>query len=339
VVLLAVGFTATGAAGAPPAPAKPAASPQPAPDVDWNKRFALSFELGPGGVITTYAANASANELLFMTGVRAGLDVAPQWAASLTLRQWWLPTNSHAYMIGLGARYELYELSFGRVFADGALGPVSTQDKWTFGLDLGGGFEFDVPDAPGLSLGPYLRFGYVANPNSANNNDGSAWSVGASITYHFGRASAATTAPGQKKRARMKVTLIDTDRDGIDDDSDECPKEPQGKHPDQFRIGCPETDSDEDGIPDSDDPCPNQPPGEIPDPHRAGCPINDDDGDGIPDSEDACPAKKGVSSPDPIHNGCPGKKQSGGTQEEPPNPAATPEGITPVKTRKRSINK
>jgi hypothetical protein len=334
VGLLLVGALVTGgAARAQPPAAKPAAAPPPA-DADWKKQLAVSVELGPGGVLAPYTPNPGPNDLLFMTAVRVGYDVAPQWAGSLVLRQWWLPTDDHAFMFGPGARFEPYQLSFGRVFVDGSVGLVSTRHSWTVGLDLGGGFEWDVPDAPGLSLGPALRFGYVSNPNDQNSDDGAAWSIGASITYHFGEANAATTS-GQKKRGKIKVTLIDTDRDGISDESDECPKEPQGKHPDQFRIGCPETDSDEDGIPDTEDPCPTLPPGEIPDPNRVGCPINDEDGDGVPDSEDACPGKKGVGSSDPVHNGCPAKKQPKAEPDE--APPETPEGLTPIKTRKRKM--
>ena len=59
----------------------------------------------------------------------------------------------------------------------------------------------------------------------------------------------------------------DRDKDGIPDDADRCPDQPE----------------DKDGIEDYD-----------------GCPDPDDDGDGIPDTEDACP--KGRASPRPTRS-------------------------------------
>ncbi len=339
-MLFAGAVVGGGAARAQTPPPKPAPGPgkaaAPAAEGDWTKMFSLTLELGPGDVITSYNANPTPNTLLFMTGVRAGYDFAPGWSGILTLRQWWLPSEDHALMFGPGVRFDPYELWAGRVYVDGSVGPVSTRNNWTVGLDVGGGIEWDIPDAPGLALGPYLRVGYVANPNDNTNDDGSAWSVGASINYHFGRGSEAGPGTVQRKRGPFKVTIPDTDRDGIGDDRDECRSVPVGKHPDQFKVGCPESDEDEDGIPDSSDPCPVVAPGDTPDPKRPGCPIIDTDGDGVPDAEDACPAKKGAASSDPTHSGCPMKKE-GGAKEEPAEAPATPEGIAPVKTRKRAI--
>lgn len=81
----------------------------------------------------------------------------------------------------------------------------------------------------------------------------------------------------------------DTDKDGIPDKSDKCPRHP-GKKIDQ---GCPDTDGDR--VVDNKDKCP-----EVPGPKDLkGCP--DTDGDSIIDSEDLCPKISGSVT----LNGCP----------------------------------
>jgi OmpA-OmpF porin, OOP family len=64
---------------------------------------------------------------------------------------------------------------------------------------------------------------------------------------------------------------VDSDGDGIPDESDQCPFDPNN--------AC-TVDSDGDGIPDAMDPCPFDPSNTCP---------KDSDNDGIPDSSDPCP--------------------------------------------------
>lgn len=75
----------------------------------------------------------------------------------------------------------------------------------------------------------------------------------------------------------------DTDKDGVPDKSDKCPKTPLGATVDA--NGCP-TDSDHDGVFDGIDKCPGTPAGAKVD--ATGCPI-DSDKDGVPDGIDQCP--------------------------------------------------
>ena len=78
----------------------------------------------------------------------------------------------------------------------------------------------------------------------------------------------------------------DRDGDGIRDNLDQCPDEPEDLDGFQDTDGCPELDNDNDGVPDSKDKCPNVP-GTW---DNKGCPTDSDrDGDGIPDSKDKCP--------------------------------------------------
>jgi len=321
-----------------PAPPRAAPAPPPTdPSDTWDKHTSVGLDLGPGGVITAYTNNASASDLLFYTSLRVTYDLKLQWAGGLTLREWLLPGSNRATMIGPIARWEPKTYDFGRVFIEAALGPTSTKYAWAFGFDVGGGFEWELPDAPGFGLGPYVRYGAVINADSRTGSDGMSWTVGASFTYHFGRAAAgARPAAGPRRTGggAYKVSVPDTDRDGIGDDSDLCRDVPQGKHPDPFRPGCPENDEDGDGIPDVDDPCPVTAPGATPDPNRAGCPFTDSDNDGVGDSEDACPGKPGVFSPDPALSGCPGKKERAAPSEEAPPPAQPLDAPATVKKRR-----
>ncbi len=85
----------------------------------------------------------------------------------------------------------------------------------------------------------------------------------------------------------FEPNIGDRDGDGIKDDVDKCPDDPEDFDGFEDEDGCPDPDNDRDGIPDVDDKCPN-----VPGPPPDGCPITtvgDRDGDGIPDNVDKCP--------------------------------------------------
>ena len=86
----------------------------------------------------------------------------------------------------------------------------------------------------------------------------------------------------------FEPSIGDRDGDGIKDDVDRCPDQPEDKDGFQDEDGCPDPDNDGDGIPDELDKCPD-----LPGPaDHDGCPpgaANDRDGDGIPDELDLCP--------------------------------------------------
>jgi outer membrane protein OmpA-like peptidoglycan-associated protein len=107
-------------------------------------------------------------------------------------------------------------------------------------------------------------------------------------------------------RVSIRESEKDTDGDGIPDDIDACPTEPEDhKEPDPS-DGCPAlSDRDGDGIPDKFDKCPDQPEDKDGIDDSDGCPEDDADQDGIPDTKDACPKEPGQPDPDPKKNGCP----------------------------------
>ncbi len=81
------------------------------------------------------------------------------------------------------------------------------------------------------------------------------------------------------------ITKTDVDGDGITDDVDQCPDEPEDKDGFEDENGCPDPDNDGDTVLDVDDGCPLEPG----DPANNGCPVNDRDKDGIADDKDKCP--------------------------------------------------
>jgi OmpA-OmpF porin, OOP family len=98
----------------------------------------------------------------------------------------------------------------------------------------------------------------------------------------------------------------DADNDGIPDDIDACPTEPEDHKGADPSDGCPlPPDRDGDGIPDQYDRCPDVPEDKDGIDDGDGCPEDDADQDGIPDVEDACPKEPGARSSDPKRNGCP----------------------------------
>ena len=98
----------------------------------------------------------------------------------------------------------------------------------------------------------------------------------------------------------------DRDHDGIPDDIDACPDDPEDHLGGDPSDGCPlPPDRDGDGIPDMYDKCPDQPEDKDGVDDGDGCPEMDADNDGIPDAQDACPKDPGKPNPDPKKNGCP----------------------------------
>ncbi len=82
---------------------------------------------------------------------------------------------------------------------------------------------------------------------------------------------------------------VDSDGDGIFDDKDMCPDEPEDVDGFEDWDGCPDLDNDRDGVPDVQDLCPDEPE-DIDGFHdNDGCPDTDNDLDGIPDIKDKCP--------------------------------------------------
>lgn len=99
----------------------------------------------------------------------------------------------------------------------------------------------------------------------------------------------------------------DSDGDGLFDDVDECPDDPEDADSFEDEDGCPDPDNDADGILDGPDECPDQPEtvNELDD--SDGCPdeVGDRDGDGLLDHVDECPDDAEDADEFEDEDGCP----------------------------------
>jgi OOP family OmpA-OmpF porin len=95
----------------------------------------------------------------------------------------------------------------------------------------------------------------------------------------------------------------DNDKDGILDVKDKCPLEPEDKDGFQDADGCPDPDNDADGIADVNDKCPLEAEDKDGFEDEDGCPDPDNDKDGVLDTVDKCPNEPGPAD----NNGCPKK--------------------------------
>jgi large repetitive protein len=154
-----------------------------------------------------------------------------------------------------------------------------------FTVDVAGGFQlFPVKDIS-ISLG--AGAGLL---NSLRHDD-------------FRVFGGVTWAPAEGKGAVRGG--VDTDGDGIPDDVDQCPTEPEDKDGFDDEDGCPDLDNDGDGIPDAQDKCPNDPEDKDGFQDDDGCPDLDNDGDGIPDALDKCPNEPETFNGVDDTDGCP----------------------------------
>ena len=112
----------------------------------------------------------------------------------------------------------------------------------------------------------------------------------------------------QDERPIIVPKVGDRDGDGLLDDVDKCPDDPEDKDGFEDEDGCPDPDNDKDGVLDVDDKCPLEPgPKE-----NLGCPDTDKDKDTVVDRLDKCPDDPGP----PSNAGCPEKKYITITQEK-----------------------
>jgi outer membrane protein OmpA-like peptidoglycan-associated protein len=108
--------------------------------------------------------------------------------------------------------------------------------------------------------------------------------------------------------------IEDRDGDGIPDDDDGCPDDPEDKDRFEDRDGCPDLDNDGDGILDVDDACPLVKEDYDGDRDEDGCPEGregDRDGDGIPDDVDECPDEPEDFDGFQDEDGCPDPDNDG----------------------------
>ena len=211
---------------------------------------------------------------------------------------------------------------------DGHQGPFS------FGANLAGlyrgsgrvgsvslGSEFRYGVGVGYEASPIIRVildGFGGTKFSAENGSNSLEIDGAAVITPLSSPISILAGPGvgvlqgvgvPTFRAFVGVSYTaetrDRDGDGIPDNADQCPTEPEDKDGFEDADGCPDRDNDGDGIPDKDDKCPNQAEDADGFQDADGCPDPDNDADGVDDAHDQCPDKKETMNGFKDDDGCP----------------------------------
>jgi outer membrane protein OmpA-like peptidoglycan-associated protein len=103
----------------------------------------------------------------------------------------------------------------------------------------------------------------------------------------------------------FEPNIGDRDGDGIKDDVDKCPDDPEDFDQFEDTDGCPDPDNDQDGILDVDDLCPNDPEDKDGFEDEDGCPDLDNDKDRILDQDDKCPNEPETYNGFEDEDGCP----------------------------------
>ncbi|MFH0900337.1 MAG: OmpA family protein, partial [Pseudomonadota bacterium] len=100
---------------------------------------------------------------------------------------------------------------------------------------------------------------------------------------------------------------LDRDGDGIEDKIDKCPDDREDRDRFEDEDGCPEPDNDADAILDIDDLCLNDPEDKDEWEDDDGCPDPDNDRDRIADLKDSCPNEPETYNGVDDNDGCPDK--------------------------------
>lgn len=224
----------------------------------WYDRLSLHVDGGPGGLF------AGANAPRFGVGGYVAGRIGVRLVGPLGLQvgaggAWLVPTDSTlppgqlftatggirlAGRVGRGA--------VGGPFGDVNAGLALTGGLVRFGFDVGFGWEFLLGNYVGL--GPLVRFGYIAQPADQASPDGAPMFFGGlSVTVHIPTGSTTHTV------VAPPPPPPDTDRDGVPDNRDRCPTEPEDADGFQDDDGCPDPDNDSDGITDDRDRCRDAP--------------------------------------------------------------------------------
>ena len=181
-------------------------------------------------------------------------------------------------------------LSPAGLWLDANLGAAHTGDLVRLAFDAHVGFDFLWSAA---AVGPCVGYLQVVEPDDTLRPD-DAHLLLLGVHGTLGRTLARPPEP-----------VHDRDADGIPDEVDACPDEPEDKDGFEDRDGCPDFDNDKDSVLDEEDACPLVPGRRTTDPKTNGCPAGDRDHDGINDDEDRCPDEPEDKDGFQDDDGCP----------------------------------
>ncbi len=267
--------------------------PMPMVTAEWTPKHFVTLVANTG---VDFRAENSVNDPAhkFGSGDGGGLGVGDEWRWAVGA---FLPIKQGRYRLGASIFGQT-----GLVNDDTVGNTVFTKQNTPIEWNVEG--RMRLPMAMwerwfvGVGAGSFINNGYGA-PD---------FRIVALVGTYFVIEDTNPQSPDNRRRIRESIrsSLKDTDGDGIPDDVDACPTEPEDHKDPDPNDGCPApSDRDGDGIPDQYDKCPDVPEDKDGIDDQDGCPEDDADGDGIPDAKDACPKEPGQPDPDPKKNGCP----------------------------------
>lgn len=156
----------------------------------------------------------------------------------------------------------------------------ATQNTYT----LTPGFAYNISKNVELKLAGDINLNSGSTPSIANPPDWAVWLM---------------------LSGTWEIVPQDRDRDGVPDNKDGCPDDPEDIDGFKDDDGCPDLDNDGDGMPDKDDKCPDLAEDMDGFQDTDGCPDLDNDQDGIPDKDDRCPNEPEDFDGDADTDGCP----------------------------------
>jgi len=210
----------------------------------------------------------------------------------------------------------------------GGLGAATTNSLNRLFFDANVGYDFLLREGT-LGVGPTVGLYHVSQPDDrVRPADANILFVGAHVMFDF-------VTPEQKPPSdRDGDGLLDevdkcpddpedkdgfedadgcpdddNDKDGIVDKHDDCPMVAEDKDGFEDADGCPDDDNDKDGLVDPKDKCPNEPEDRDGFEDEDGCPEADNDKDGVPDAQDLCPDEAETPNNYADHDGCPDMEQ------------------------------
>jgi large repetitive protein len=248
------------------------------------------FAIGAQATLTAPTAGAMADTLAYageqsFTGhlevmgelrvsrVRITLDVGARFRDPMRLSTL---TVGHELTYGLGLTVDIVERwLLGQLEIYGATTFERFADRESSPLEaLIGGI---------VTIGPSWRIGLAAGPGLSRGYG----SPDARVVLNLGYSWAPSAAPEPEPQPQPEVG--DRDGDGVLDDADQCPDNPEDH--DQFddADGCPDPDNDRDDVLDNVDRCPNDAEDRDQFEDADGCPDPDNDRDDVLDNVDRCP--------------------------------------------------
>jgi len=234
-----------------------------------------------------------------MFGVEGEFGVIPSEAREGVFDVWNLAYRAHV-IAQFGAADPLKKLIPFVLAGGGAMSVVQSKMEDVIAKDtdaelyVGVGAKYRVDNGWGLRADARILF----PPSSSGSGPTVDFEALLGIYKEFGRKEA-------EKPVEQPTGPKDSDGDGIPDDQDKCPNEPEDKDGFQDDDGCPDPDNDADGVPDAQDKCPMQPEDKDGFQDDDGCPDPDNDNDGIPDAADKCPNEAEDKDGFQDDDGCP----------------------------------